>query len=87
MKYGAHFKILGGFVLLIATIQLYFVLEDKCKTYDPVSYIQAWLLWDEQEDHLEPVNAHGKGKAEDKIIVVAKLKEEDVSWITVDLAE
>lgn len=83
MKFGAQSKILAGLVLLVVTTILSLVLSDKCETYDPWSYIQA--LWSEQEDLIQPLSLHGR--VQDKIIVVAKLKKEDVSWITEDLAE
>lgn len=85
MKCGVRFKVLAGFALLVTLTILLVVLEDKCETYDPVSYVQASIPWFQEDEDIQPI-ALG-GDAEDKLVVVPALEEDDVSWVTEDLPE
>jgi len=72
-------------VLLVTTAVLLLVLEDKCETYDPLAYIEASIPWSKSAHYSEPA-PYNVGQ-HDKIIVVAALEEQDVSWIPDDLPE
>lgn len=58
------------------------VIEDKCETYNPLSYIQAWFSG--ESDDQPPALGEPIG---DKIIVVPTLEEEDVSWVGDELPD
>jgi len=83
MRYGIRFRVLLASALLIASVGLLAILEDKCDIYDPVSFLEASI----------PGSAHGSDDemplydtgAEDKIIVVPAGMEDDTSWITQEL--
>lgn len=85
MKCSLRFKALAGAALFITAFILVLVIEDKCETYDPVSYVQASIPWLEVEDDDQPP-ALG-GTIQDKIVVVPSLEEEDVSWVIEELPE
>lgn len=82
MKCGIRFKLILAFVALITLTILLAVLEDKCETYDPVSYVQALIPWFHSEQPA-PIGS----KAGDKIIVVPALETDDVSWVVEELPE
>ena len=58
-------------------------LEDLCDQYDAERYLIDWLdlAWSSKEIRPFPVNPG------DKVVVVAKLQEEDTKWIEEELPE
>lgn len=76
------FRIVVFTVALTTAAILLTVLEDKCDTYDPVSYIMDSLPW-LGTDPLDDINlTKNQG-----IIVVPTMHPDDVSWIADELPE
>ncbi|KAK5188912.1 hypothetical protein LTR47_011216 [Exophiala xenobiotica] len=86
MKTRVRFRILVFFLLLVTAAILLAVLEDKCETYRPFSFIEAsipWLKTGREAQLPVLVDARAQGK----IIVVPALQEENVSWVLEDLPD
>lgn len=66
---------------LTLVVILLAILEDKCDTYDPISFILVSMPWSAQtSDYDQPAEHEG-------IIVVPAMDRDNVSWITDELPE
>lgn len=85
MKCSVRFKALAGSVSFVVIFVLLLVLEDKCETYGPASYVQASIPWFKAKDNYK--SSVLDETKDDKIIVVPSLEREDVSWVVNELPE
>ncbi len=86
MKTSVRFRLLVVFLLLLTAAFLLAVLEDKCETYRPFSFIAASIPWFKTGREARR-SVLVDAEVQDKIIVVPALEEENVSWVLEDLPE
>jgi len=85
VKCGLRFKLLAGFVVLLALTILALVLADKCDTYGPISYLFASISWLHRDDLGQP-KPIGSAVG-DKIVVIPALITNDMSWVAHELPD
>lgn len=84
MKCSIRIKLVAAFVLLVLVTMGLMVLEDKCETYDPLSYVQSSIPWLERENlNFRP----GGSVPGDKIVVIPAMEKDDTSWVAEELPD
>lgn len=83
MKGGLRFAICASALLIFSLYLLEAHLQDLYNQYRAGAYLVDWL------DRNGPVHspASGDGTPGDKVIVMAKLEEEDTNWVEEELPE
>lgn len=76
-------KIAIASLCLTLALILLAILEDKCDTYDPITFILVSMPWSAQSFDYDQPPQH----ADAGIIVVHAMDRDDVSWITEELPE
>lgn len=83
MKGGLRFAICASALLFFSLYLLEAHLQDLCNQYRAGAYLVDWL------DRNGPVHSSPSGDTTpgDKVIVMAKLEEEDTNWVEEELPE
>lgn len=85
MKCGLRLSIASSLLIILLLLFLKRYVEDIFEQYDAAAYLADSLKPDNQDGASQPADA--LGRLGDKVIVMAKLEEENTNWVQEELPE